>query len=231
VESDTDKETAMKRVIPLLLIVMSGLACGQLAVPEATPTEVPTVPPTVTTTPSLTPAPTDTPVPPTPTAEPTSTLAISTVEVPEAEAIYARSEWQSACLDGTSFLSRVFSQNGFAMEGAEDQAEDGWWFVEGIGESKSWGDPQAFSDYWTEHEATIVRFNQVLQGDVMLYDVDWDTTWDYTALVVGFDDDDMPLVSGRGSVSCNPSDNPDSVLFYYVNPGSFVVGLAMPYDD
>jgi len=153
------------------------------------------------------------------------------VAVPEDRAFHGLSEWKSPCLDGTRWVSSVFFQAGFEMDGEDDQSEDGWWSIEGVGESRAWADAQAFTDYWTKHGAKIIRLGFVLKGDIVLYDVNLDQIWDYTAIVVEARENSTMLVSGRGSVSCDPSEYADTVPWYYINPGSLVAGLAMPYDD
>jgi hypothetical protein len=120
--------------------------------------------------------------------------------------------------DCTNFVSQAVYEGGNASMSIPDPlpapdpgGQSGWYLLNFMQRATDWNDVGGFYDFVTNYayptegpegyELAPVPEGQVpaglMLGDVIQYEADGDTTWDHSAIVVGFDGSGDPLVASH----------------------------------
>ncbi|WP_096439796.1 amidase domain-containing protein [Alteribacter populi] len=100
----------------------------------------------------------------------------------------------------TNYISQCVHAGGVPMTGFGNRTT-GWWFKNNNW-SYSWSVAHAFRWYLSGAKTGISAREvsspqELLRGDVICYDFDGDGRWQHTTVVVGKDDNNMPLVNAQ----------------------------------
>lgn len=106
-------------------------------------------------------------------------------------------------VDCTNFVSQCLWAGGAPMKFSHDRAQ-GWWyrFEEPVNWSFSWSVAHSLRWYLATsktglHAREVSSAEELMLGDVICYDFDGDGKWEHNTIVVGFDEENNPLVNAH----------------------------------